>query len=246
MWRACGRFQRFDVARDRTAGHASSQQFRHQAETPTFIAAHRDQRSCKRCFGISGWRTIGINRPAFGNTFACRFGHGDFTQRHRRGRLVKLHRNASLPVGHGKGDRVGADHPAFAAGWCHNWRGIGQAQSDQPRLRNLSSEIPQRGAGVSMTNRQRRGATCTRGGNRFGQSTRKGRLGKSEPCINLDHPRFRAGDNRGDAPIHATRGQLLAIAFQIVQAANPIAHSFGLAHGICHRVGNPVVGAMAA
>ena len=246
MRRAGWRFKRLDVARHRTAGHASSQQFCHQAEPPSFIPAHRDQRSGKGCRGIGGWRAVSINRPARGNTFTCRFGHGNFSQRHRRGRLVKLHCDATLPVRHGKGDRIGADHPALAAGRCHHRRGVGQPQTDQARLRDLGGEIAQRGAGMRMTNRQRRSAAFTRCDNRFGQSPRKSRLRKTKPRINLQHPRLWARDNRRDPTIHPTRSQLLAIAFEIIQATNPVAYCLGLAHGICHRTGYPVLGAMGA
>ncbi len=142
MWRALGRFQWFDIARDHAASHSGRQKLGHQAKSPAFIAAHGNQRTGQRRLGISGGNSFGINGPAFWNALPCGFGHGDFSQCHCGCRLIELHGNTALAIRHGKRNWIGADDPCFTARRRHNRRGIGQPKPNQPSAGNVFGKIP--------------------------------------------------------------------------------------------------------
>ena len=240
MWRALGRFERFDIARDHTAGHSGRQKLSHEAKSPAFIAAHGNQRTGQRRLGISGGISFGINGPAFWNAFPCGLGHGDFTQRHSGCRLIELHGNAALAIRHRKGNRVGADDPGFTARRRHNRRGIGQPKPDQPSAGNVFGKIPKRGTGVRMAHSKACHAQFLRRLNRHGQPPPKSRLGKSHFGIHMHRPRPRRRHYRFGRAINPPALQLQAIAFKIVQSANPISDAFCCGHSISDMIGYPI------
>ncbi len=206
----------------------------HQAKTPPLVTAHRHQRSTKGRHRIGRRVTGGIECPTFRDLLACGFGHGDLAQSDRGGGLVELQSQPAFAVRHGKGDRVCPDHTRLAARRGHNRRGVGKSDADQPCLGDLLGEISKRGAGVCVSNGQ------------TGQPELAGRIerrrkpvcecGLSKPHlrIHMDRCGARYAHHRCHVAFDAAAGQLQAIAFQVVQAANPVSCGFGPRHRPCH------------
>lgn len=67
-----------------------------------------------------------------------------------------------------------------------------------------------------------------------GQTVGKSGLGKSHQRIDVNCGRTRGGDNRNNVALYTPGLKLLAIAFQIVEAADPIPCGFCLSDGACH------------
>ena len=73
-----------------------------------------------------------------------------------------MHRKATGAIWHRHGNGIGADHLLIATRRGHNRAGVGKANRHQIFASQLRGEIPQRGACMRMSHRERSRAILAR------------------------------------------------------------------------------------